>query len=343
MSSPPNPPPGTLRAAIKDAQLHPLWEMPRTEGHQAPNKVEPAFHWKWSELGPIIDRSAAEIGMEDADRRALLLANPHLRPTVQTTTNLMAAIQVLRPGDRAIDHRHSAAAIRLIIEATGGWTSVDGVEAEMSPGDFILTPSWTWHGHANETSSRVVWLDGLDAPFVRAIDASFFEPHPPNLNLPHVARDWSGTGLVSATEGSPAPRFSPQIRYPWKSTSEALAAQAPGPDGSVKLRYVNPGTGGAVMPTLDCYVQRLSRGRRTMAQRSTANAVCFVMSGEGMSRIGTSSIAWKERDIFTIPHWSWAAHEAASPGADLFFLTDRELLRRLDLLREETSPDVPRA
>jgi gentisate 1,2-dioxygenase len=339
MSSPQKPAPGTLRAAIGDAQLHPLWEFPRTDAHQVPNRVEPAFHWKWSELSPIIDRSAAEVGMEDADRRALLLANPHLRPAIQTTTNLMAAIQVLQPGDRAVEHRHSAAAIRLIIEAEGGWTSVDGVEAEMAPGDFILTPGWTWHGHANETSSRVIWLDGLDSPFVRAVDANFFEPHSPNLNLPHVSGDWIGTGLASASGRHEAQRFSPQIRYPWKATSEALAMQAPGPDGSVTLRYVNPGTGGAVMPTLDCYVLRLARGRTTVAQRSTANVVCFVMSGEGMSRIGANSISWRERDVFTIPHWTWAAHKAESSAADLFVLTDRELFRRLNLLREETSSE----
>jgi gentisate 1,2-dioxygenase len=98
--------------------------------------------------------------MGDADRRALLLANPHLRPSVQTATNPVAAIQILQPGDRAIEHRHTAAAIRLIVEAEGGWTWVNGVESAMSPGDFILTPSWTWHGHANDTSARVTAFMG---------------------------------------------------------------------------------------------------------------------------------------------------------------------------------------
>lgn len=335
------PAPGSLRAAIDDAKLHPLWEVPRTEAHQSPNRVEPAFHWKWEALAPIIARASSEVGMDDADRRALLLANPHLRPSVQTTTNLVAAIQVLQPGDRAVEHRHTAAAIRLIVEAAGGWTSVDGVEHEMSPGDFILTPSWTWHGHANDTSGRVIWIDGLDAPFVRSIDASFFQPYASNDRAAAASHDWIATGLAPAAGAlHPAP-FSPQIRYPWTKTADALARHAPASDGSVTLRYVNPGTGGAVMPTLDCYVKRLSSARMTTAERSTANAVCFVMSGEGTSRVGATEISWKERDLFTIPHWSWAAHQAATPTADLFLLTDRELFRRLGLLREEQSTAFP--
>ena len=315
--------PGSLRAAIQEARLHPLWEFPRTEGHQAPNRVEPAVHWKWEELASVVSRTASEVGMDEADRRVLLLANPHLRPAILTTTNLQAAVQILEPGDRAVEHRHSPAAIRLIVEAEGGWTSVDGVEQQMSPGDFILTPSMTWHGHANTTSSRVIWIDGLDAPFVRSVDAAFFEPPRPGVKTPEASRAW------------------PQVRYPWKDTSAQLARQAPEPDGSVKLRYVHPATGGAVMPTLDCYVQRLARGRMTTPQRSTSNAVCVVMSGEGTSRVGRTTVQWKERDIFTIPHWSWSAHQADSPSADLFFLTDRELYQRLGLLRDETAPAFP--
>ena len=49
----------------------------------------------------------------------------------------------------------------------------------MHPGDFIITPSWTWHDHGNlgidGVSEPVVWLDGLDIPMVRYFDAGFAE------------------------------------------------------------------------------------------------------------------------------------------------------------------------
>ena len=45
----------------------------------------------------------------------------------------------------------------------------------MAPGDLILTPSWAWHDHGNETDKPVVWMDGLDIPLVQALNAMFFQ------------------------------------------------------------------------------------------------------------------------------------------------------------------------
>jgi gentisate 1,2-dioxygenase len=47
----------------------------------------------------------------------------------------------------------------------------------MTPGDVVLTPSWCWHGHANDGSETAFWLDFLDVPFVRHLEATLFEPH----------------------------------------------------------------------------------------------------------------------------------------------------------------------
>jgi len=35
-------------------------------------------------------------------------------------------------------------------------------------------------------------------------------------------------------------------------------------------------------------------------------------------------------------HWTWASHQAIEGEADLFVVSDRAALERLDLLREET-------
>jgi gentisate 1,2-dioxygenase len=101
------------------------------------------------------------------------------------------------------------------------------------------------------------------------------------------------------------------------------------------IRYVNPATGGAVMPTLDCYAARLSRGTPTRAKRTTYNVVCLVVTGEGRSRIGEETFEWSQHDVFTIPHWTFARHEARGGDADLFMVTDRSAFERLDLVREE--------
>jgi gentisate 1,2-dioxygenase len=58
-----------------------------------------------------------------------------------------------------------------------------------------------------------------------------------------------------------------------------------------------------------------------------------VVSGEGVSTVGEHAFQWSRNDVFTIPHWTWARHEAQR--AELFVVTDRAIYERLDLLREE--------
>src|SRR4029453_11327305 len=40
---------------------------------------------------------------------------------------------------------------------------------------FIVPPAWAWHDHGNLGKEPVVWLDGLDIPIVRFLDAGFAE------------------------------------------------------------------------------------------------------------------------------------------------------------------------
>src|SRR5256885_10667533 len=79
------------------------------------------------------------------------------------------------PGDIAPAHRHSQSALRFVLEGKGAYTAVDGERSAMEPGDFVITPSMTWHDHSNETSEPMFWLDGLDIPLVQFLDASFAE------------------------------------------------------------------------------------------------------------------------------------------------------------------------
>src|ERR1700694_186905 len=115
------------------------------------------------------------ITAKEAERRVLVLENPGLRGQSKITSSLFAGVQMVVPGDVAPAHRHSQSALRFVLEGKGAYTAVDGERTEMAPGDFVITPSMTWHDHANETSEPMFWLDGLDIPMVQFFDASFAE------------------------------------------------------------------------------------------------------------------------------------------------------------------------
>jgi gentisate 1,2-dioxygenase len=252
---------------------------------------------------------------------------------------LIAAFTLLDPGDRARPHRHTFAAIRFATRADGATTIVNGRRCDMREGDLILTPPMCWHGHVNESDHRIIWFDAANIPLIRTLDANFFEPGDSGSNAfwqvdEGEERLWSEPGLA----GADLPReaaHSPKYRYAGEATRRLLSALPAGPDGARTIRYTNPQTGGAVMPALDCYAMRLLRKTPTRLRRSTSNAICLVASGSGRSQIGEHSFEWSQHDVFSIPHWTWASHEALDGDADLFIVSDKSAYERLDLLREE--------
>ena len=295
--------------------------------------AEPPWIWRWANLQPLMDQAIAVAGLEAAERRVLTLANPGFKDSVRTSTNLNAGIQVLKPGEIARPHRHSANALRFVIEGTGAITKVDNKVCEMLPGDLILTPGWTWHEHEHKGTVRMAWLDVLDVPLFDYLKINFFEPGPThNVSEPIADAAFATSGLLPQVNAS---EHSPIFRYPWPAANAAIENVPPATDGSRLLRYVNPVTGGPVMALIDCSLLRLAPHAATHRRRVSGNTICLVAEGEGESAIGDQTIAWKKHDIFTLPHWNWISHKASGAGATLFQVSDDQVLRRLGLWREE--------
>ena len=333
-----------LIADLEASDIHPLWDRYKRITPITPAPDDPPFVWRWKDIEPFTARAATEIAMEDAERRALIMAHPAFGGKTQTTHNLLSAFTVLEPGDKALPHRHTAAAIRFSTRAEGAVTIVNGRRCEMLPGDLVLTPPWCWHGHINEADHRIMWFDAANIPLINDLDVNFFDPGNREGGGDNAfwevdegdERLWQAAGLVAEGHGHTG-QISPKYRYPGEETRRMLSGMRARDDGAKVLRYVNPLTGGAVMPTLDCYAMRLSKGGLTKTHRATWNAICLVVSGEGKSVIGDETVEWGEHDAFTIPHWTWAEHRALSAEADLFIVTDREVQERLDVAREETA------
>ena len=247
---------------------------------------------------------------------------------------------MLEPGDRARPHRHTGAAIRFATRADGAATIVNGRRCEMKEGDLILTPPMCWHGHINESDHRIIWFDAANMPLIRAVDAHFFEPGDPRNN-----EFWQvDAGEENSMDrGRPArrgrdrePGQFPEIPLSRRGDAPAACGRAcRRPTACACSATSIPSTGGAVMPTLDCYAARLSKNVPTRPKRATWNVVCLVVAGEGRSTIGDQNFEWSQHDVFTIPHWTFARHEARGGDADLFMVTDQSAFERLDLVREE--------
>ena len=157
--------------------LAPLWESLHNLVSRTPVSAAVPAHWDYDGVvRPYIMESGALITAKEAERRVLILENPGMPGQASITPSLYAGLQLILPGEVAPAHRHTQSALRFIVEGHGAYTAVDGERALMQPGDFVITPSWSWHDHGNETATPMVWLDGLDIPILKLFSASFAEP-----------------------------------------------------------------------------------------------------------------------------------------------------------------------
>ena len=325
---------------IAPLNMAPLWE--RLHSLVTPEPVtqcQPHI-WHYRDVRPHLMHSGGLITAMEATRRVLMLENPGYPGEATITGSLFAGLQLIMPGEVAPAHRHTQSALRFIIEGSGAYTAVDGERTTMQPGDFVITPSWTWHDHGNETNQPMVWLDGLDIQIVKLLGASFAEPGADDVQA--VARPEGdsfaryGQNLLPV-DWQPRVKTSPVFNYPYARSREALAAMAkgsePDPFHGHKLRYVNPATGESAMPTIGTFIQLLPAGFAGQPYRSTDGTVFVCVEGEGETRLGDTVLRWQPRDIFVVPGWTPHTHHAGR-DAVLFSFSDRPVQEKLGLWRE---------
>ncbi|HWK45212.1 MAG TPA: gentisate 1,2-dioxygenase [Stellaceae bacterium] len=330
---------------IAQRQMAPLWESLHSLVPKQPQPRCVPAHWTYAAIRPLVMEAGSLITAEEAVRRVLILENPGLAGLSSITTTLYAGLQLILPGEIAPSHRHTQSALRFVIEGTTAWTAVNGERTAMHPGDFIITPSWTWHDHGNlveaEGGEPVIWLDGLDIPLIRSLDAGFAETYP-EAAQPVVKPEGDsfarfGHNMAPVRHRVEDPT-SPIFSYPYDRTREALEqlyrhGELDAWDG-VKLRYVNPTTGGWPMPTMATFMQLLPAGFRGRTYRGTDATVFCAIEGRGTARIGDAQFQFEPRDVFVAPSWS-PVQLAATDDAVLFSFSDRPVQAALNLLREE--------
>jgi gentisate 1,2-dioxygenase len=328
--------------ALESLSLGPLWTALRVLlPHQRVTAAVP-HRWSWRDVRPLLHDAARLVPLEQAERRVLVLENPGLKGSYAITSTLYAGLQVILPGEAAPSHHHTPAALRLIVEGRGAYTTVEGVKCAMEPGDLIITPPMRWHDHGHEGSEPVIWLDGLDIPLVRHFDAAWASKmrpaQPPATPTDPSQDELTASGLVPRQSKYPRTGF-PQVRWPWTTVRpalERLAATTPAGQ-PVSLRYVDPTSGAAPMPTMGAEAHWLRPGERTPAERRTSSGIFHVIEGRGQSRIGDANLAWEKGDTFVAPPWHWVSHEGREATACLFSFSDEPALRALGLYQEEAA------
>jgi gentisate 1,2-dioxygenase len=335
-----------LYSDMAPLHLTPLWEVLHSLVPKQPDTPCVPALWRYEEVRPFLMRAGDAITADEAVRRVLILENPALRGQSAITQSLYAGLQLILPGEVAPSHRHTQSALRFIVEGSGAYTAVDGERATMRPGDFIITPSWTWHDHGSEAKDPVVWLDGLDIPMLRFFDAGFAQNDDSKSQAVSRSEGTSfaryGHNMAPMRHDSPFGKTSPIFSYPYERSREALhnlERDAPLDDwDGVKLRYVNPLTGGSPMPTMATFMQRLPAGFSGKPFRQTDGAVYSVVEGHGEVLAERGGAQWRQsfspRDHFVIPSWH-TARFASEGGCVLFSFSDRPVQQALGIHQEE--------
>jgi len=336
---------------------HPKYSTSVFRFTKEPTHVAVPYVWKYGlakerllELGEILPP-------EEAERRNINFVNPVLKqyfPSISAATlpTLRGGIQMLKPGERAYTHRHTANAFRFVLEAPaeGAFTIVEGFKLPMRPGDVILTPNWTWHDHHNEGNRPVIWFDGLDVITAYWLGAVFYQDFS-DVNVDKYQKINYTNEEVIAKYLAMKPTFesppshlpssnNPLFYYPYSSVRNSLIKLAEKGKGDpyygIELEYINPTNGSSAFPTMSLKI-RLIKGKEELKPiRRTENRIFVVFEGTARFEIEGQKYSVEPFDIIAIP--SWRKYSIENTGNDnliIFSYSDEPLFKAVGVMREK--------
>ncbi|KAJ5679440.1 Lipoamide Acyltransferase [Penicillium macrosclerotiorum] len=267
-----------------------------------PNPKSKAHLWKYADALPHLQKASQLVPEEQAERRVLMLVNPNMSPPY-TTDTIYGGLQIVNPGETAPAHRHIAFAARFIIDGEG-FTAVEGKRMPLKRGDVIVTPTWHWHDHGNESKEPVIWLDMLNLPLFRYAPVNFAEDYI-------------------------APRYPSKLCdpcewcIPWDVAESALeSSDLP----HAVYSYLQP-NGQPLSTTLGIQAERLNAGAISES-RDSSSYVYHCYEGHGRTEIESprgekSAFNWGPRDTFAVPAWSKLKHINVSETEKAYLVASR--------------------
>jgi|SRR5579859_1222213 len=219
-------------------------------------------------------------------------------------------------GETAAAHRHTATAVRFIIEGqgtalnrvlidVGGFTAVHGKRIKMQRGDVILTPQWQYHDHGKDGNGPMIWLDGLDLPQFQHFPVHFVE----HYEEPRYPAEDDGTA---------------DLVWPWKEMKARLDA-VPGEWVHRDYRREN---GEALSRVIGTSAERVCG--HAPERQETASSVYHVIEGQGKAIIDGKVLEIAEGDTFCVPAWKRYEIEGTMY---LYRFDDKPMLEKLGFYR----------
>jgi len=320
--------------------LAPLWRVLHGLVTEVPKSPAIPALFRYERVRSYLIEACDLIGTEEAERRVLVLENPGMPGQSKITPSLFCGLQIIRPGEIAPAHKHVASALRFIVEGSGAYSAIAGEKTMMEEGDFVITPSMTWHDHGNESDRLMVWIDGLDMHMVNLFSASFRENYPGKAHptLKPEGATMAEVGFNMVPDGfSHGSQTTPIFNYPYARTREALQRvsrlRKPDPCHGYRMNYINPLSGGSAMPTISTAMRLIPAGFVSQEYRTTAGTVFSVVEGNGTVRIGNDRFAYSPKDVFVVPSWFPLVIEADTESV-LFSYSDQIAQEKLDFFRE---------
>jgi gentisate 1,2-dioxygenase len=311
-----------LYGKLSAVGIAPGWNKKVASLWPAPRKNFVPAHWKYDQARGALDAAGRLINTELAERRNLILFNPASGESYGTVRTMVTAYQMIMPGEWARAHRHTPNALRLILDSEPGtYTEVDGVKIAMEPGDVLLTPNWSSHGHGNNSHACAYWLDFLDVPLVQLLEPMFFEP----------AEDEK----ADETSKNARPTKESPFVFALSETLKRLDAATAEPEGpfGTHVELGNP-----AMDTIGLHMMRLDPHVKTAPYRTTANNIYAIVKGTGMTTVDGERFDWSRGDVIAAPAWRPHFHEAAT-DALMLRVSDEPVMQRLGFYRvDEAAP-----
>ena len=327
---------------LDQQHLEPLWPMLRGFlPFEVPERKAQPCHWSYEAIRPLLLQAGELTPIEKAERRVLVLCNPgYDSQEARITPTLYSGLQLVQPGETAPNHKHTPAAVRLVIEGNGGYTVVEGEKLPMEAGDLILTPCDLWHEHGHDGDGPIIWQDVLDLPLVYSIEASYstegkaqqFDDSPDRSQT-----DFVQSGLLPYRELSKTPDY-PLMRFPWQTARAALIKLAGSTEVGepVQLAYVNPVTGAECLPTMGFSALMLRSGETLNLARRSASTILSTVEGQGTASIDAASYDFTKGDIMAVPtHANVSLRNGSNTApAFLFVIDDAPLQRKMGIYEE---------